>query len=487
MKLRASLIELWNRVTDYNLDEEVYLNGANNLYPNEIELVVQNSPSASKGSNLMSTYINGRGLTNDPKFNGKLLSEVNKDIADDISVQYGCFIHVAYGVKVNSEGADFVPTCISVLDYTKCRKSKNDDNENAGIIIYKDFEESKSGFFGNDDDDTKETWYYPFSNNQEIIKSQIRKDNKEALKENPEMDLSNLVSNYRGQVYYLNLTPKYTYAISHFNSVYNDCDTEYRMSLYSNSVSRAGFLGKVAILTSGLDEETSADIKNDVAKWLGAENASTAYFLEIEDTESLDNNFKIMSVPSQYDEAQFKDTKENTRINILGACNNIPSALVSANDSNLFGNSGELIVQMKSFYNEQTNYERRRIEETYAMFGIETKIIPLINNEEAAKETIKDVVTNVPAEENTPAAPAQESAPAADAETLKAQAGLRGSVGGVNGILGIQNSVTAGTTDRESAITILMEIYGFTRGVAEALLGKPILSTEVIETIETTE
>ena len=62
MKIRASLIELWNRATEYNLDQKVYLNGDNNLYPNEIELVVQNSPSASKGSNLMSTYINGRGL-----------------------------------------------------------------------------------------------------------------------------------------------------------------------------------------------------------------------------------------------------------------------------------------------------------------------------------------------------------------------------------------------------------------------------------------
>ena len=487
MKIRASLIELWERVTDYNLDEKVYLNGSNNLYPNEIELVVQNSPSASKGSNLMSTYINGRGLTNDPSFNGVLLSEINKDIADDLSVQYGCFIHVSYGIKADIEGAEFVTKKLHVLDYTKCRKAKDDDNDNPGKIVYKDFEQSKSGFFSNDND-VKETWYYPFSNDQEIIKSQIRLDNKKSLQANPDLTLAEMLANYRGQVYYLNLTPKYRYAISHFNSVYNDCDTEYRMSLYSNSVSRAGFLGKVAILTSGLDEETSQDIKEDVAKWLGAENASTAYFLEIEDTENLENNFKIMSVPSQYDEAQFRDTKENTRINILGACNNIPSALVSANDSNLFGNSGELIVQMKSFYNEQTNYERRRIEETYLMFGIDTKIKPLINDEIATKETIKEVISNAPKAANEPAkTPATETATGPDAETLKAQAGLRGSVGGVNGILGIQNSVTAGQTDRESAITILMEIYGFTKGVAEALLGKPILSTEVIETIETTE
>jgi hypothetical protein len=486
MKIRASLIELWNRVTDYNLDEKVYLNGANNLYPNEIELIVQNSPSASKGSNLMATYINGSGLSNDPILNGTLLSVTNKDIADDISVQYGCFIHVRYGLEASQEEAKFVPKSISVLDYTKCRKSKTDDNDNFGKIIYKDFEESKSGFFGNNNDEIKETWYYPFSNNQDIIKKQIINDNEKALKVDPEISFQNLVSNYRGQVYYLNLTPKYKYAVSHFNSVYNDCDTEYRMSLYSNSVSRAGFLGKVAILTSGLDEETSDNIKDDVANWLGAENASTAYFLEIEETENLENNFKILSVPSQYDEAQFKDTKESTRINILGACNNIPSALVSANESNLFGSSGELIIQMKIFYNEQTSYERRRIEETYKLFGIDTKIIPITSSDEIIETKIIDKTKNTPIE-GAPNKEIKNDIIESDAETLKAQAGLRGSVGGVNGILGIQSSVTAGTTDRESAVTILMEIYGFTRTISEALLGVPLLSKDLIDKIETTQ
>ena len=66
-----------------------------------------------------------------------------------------------------------------------------------------------------------------------------------------------------------------------------------------------------------------------------------------------------------------------------------------------------------------------------------------------------------------------------DSETLKAQAALRGSVGGVQGVLGIQQSVSDGLTDFDSAITILMEIYGFTRSVSEALLGKPEETAEL--------
>ena len=53
----------------------------------------------------------------------------------------------------------------------------------------------------------------------------------------------------------------------------------------------------------------------------------------------------------------------------------------------------------------------------------------------------------------------------------ESQAGLRGSVGGVTGILSIQTAVVSGTTGYEPAITILKEIYGFDQEVAVKLLG----------------
>jgi len=60
---------------------------------------------------------------------------------------------------------------------------------------------------------------------------------------------------------------------------------------------------------------------------------------------------------------------------------------------------------------------------------------------------------------------------AAEAANAQAQAALRGSVGGVQGILQIQQSVEAGTTARESAIVILMQIYGFDESTANEILG----------------
>ena len=64
----------------------------------------------------------------------------------------------------------------------------------------------------------------------------------------------------------------------------------------------------------------------------------------------------------------------------------------------------------------------------------------------------------------------EETSPA----TSESQESLRGSVGGVNGILAIQEKVSLGITGYESAIQILMIIYGFSEEESKAILGAPI-------------
>lgn len=58
-------------------------------------------------------------------------------------------------------------------------------------------------------------------------------------------------------------------------------------------------------------------------------------------------------------------------------------------------------------------------------------------------------------------------------ETRRAQAQLRGSAGGVQGIIAVQESVAAGTTTREAAIAIFTYVYGFSIQEAEELVGQP--------------
>ena len=67
--------------------------------------------------------------------------------------------------------------------------------------------------------------------------------------------------------------------------------------------------------------------------------------------------------------------------------------------------------------------------------------------------------------------PSEGVVPEAADENALAQANLRGSVGGVNGILQIQQSFNDEITSKGSALAILMEIYGFSEEVSLSLLG----------------
>ena len=68
---------------------------------------------------------------------------------------------------------------------------------------------------------------------------------------------------------------------------------------------------------------------------------------------------------------------------------------------------------------------------------------------------------------------------------LDAQAGLRGSVGGVQGILQIQKSVAEGLTSFDSAVNMLVEIYGFSRDVSVKLLGEKTAQADTINPVPT--
>lgn len=63
-------------------------------------------------------------------------------------------------------------------------------------------------------------------------------------------------------------------------------------------------------------------------------------------------------------------------------------------------------------------------------------------------------------------------APPADIEA-EAKAKLKGSVGGVQGILQIQLSVAQGVTDIDAAIVLMQEIYGFDPATSKKMLGTP--------------
>lgn len=377
MKIRATLIELWKKVTPFKESDKVYWNGVNNDYSEEIELVVSNSPSGSRAVEMFSKFIYGSGIDEklNPKFeDGVLLSEVAKDVIDDVVKQNGAFIHTTYGLEVVDDNIIFLPKQPKSLIYHNCRISNQDDDGHDGMILYKIYNKNETSVTKKEKKVKKK--YYPFNKNQEVVKAQINVDAKEAGYIGD--DWSEKIKYYRGQVMYLNLTPKFRYAVSKFDPVFNDLDTEYRIGVYTNSIVKDGFTGKLAVLTQGLDEETASKVKELIQGWLGVENSANVFHLDVEQVENLENVLKIINVPSQFDEKQFQLTRKFIRTHILGAANNLPEPLAFVDSGAMF-DSGEKYTQLKKFYWEQCEWDRQKVEDAFWKLGFNINFQTFIN------------------------------------------------------------------------------------------------------------
>lgn len=376
-KYRAKFIELYRRFIPLaeNKDESIYYNGENNLYPNEIELAILNSPSGKSASRVFAKYISGKGVENDivvnPDKNYKL-SKIVRMSATDVSRQYGTFFHIGQIL----ENAVLKPT-IDILEYTKTRIGKEDDNEHVSKYWLKDCSVEKKSYLSTKKKD-ESYWYYAFNNDPEVIKEQIFNDYVEAGGEDENAELAEMLPYYRGQVYYMNLTPEFKYAISPFDACYNDLDSEYRVSMFTNRNVRTGFLGKTYVVTSGLDTEDEKAVNEDIAKWLGSENIGGTYHLSLEAGVEVEKVFKVGQIKAEFDDKLFSETKTTLRDNIYSQANNVPAQFVKA-DTSIFGTQSETYIEMKKFYTEQTQDERKEIEDTLTYLGFPCKIIPIID------------------------------------------------------------------------------------------------------------
>lgn len=365
MSFRAKLIQLFNRSVKYNSSKDIWRNGDDNHYPERIERIIHNSPTASRARNLMAKFICGNGLQADINLSkNRFMSDIVEDIAYDIATQGGFYIHRTIKIK----NGKLVTGDITVLDYQKMRIGKSDDNGFGAKIWQDDYDNSKS--FGTTDD---ANWYYPFSNNQQVIQSQIANDYK-----GESTNIQDMLSAYRGQVMYVKAYRGNVYALSPFDSVYDDCDTDYRISLYANKQIRSGFLGKKMFLTNNLSPEDEEAMEKNIAKWLGAENSSNVYYANLEQAEDLEKAIHVKNIETDFDDDMFLNTQERIKRNILGAANNAPESLIFSNDGGLFSGSGEQLKQLKQFYLEQTASERNVIERALRLFGYEVNIIDLI-------------------------------------------------------------------------------------------------------------
>lgn len=388
--LRATSVEIYKRENKVsNDDKKIYSRDTDNLYPLRIEGIINNSPTARRCANLMSKYIAGAGAEQDFIINRKdeTINDIIAQACDSIAYQYGVYFLVKYKIDEEkiADGLHFKIGDVEVLDYVRMAKSKEDDNGKSGKYYKLDLDQQGSGFKKANE---KTPYYYPFNKKREVILSQMQKDCKD--KGISEPTIQQLIQNHRGQVYYLNLTPSYTYALPLVDSVYNDCDTEYRMSLYNNKQTRCGFLGKTIITKFKNDDfddfhsdgdhyrpnPSEKDFNEEIRQSLGVEGSSDVLIIDVpaSSTDDLRKAFAVENIKAQFDDKIFEALEKTTERKIMKAFNNIPEALVNAGNGALFGTNAETYQQMKAFYWEQNEKERAKLERAFKLFGYDIEI-----------------------------------------------------------------------------------------------------------------
>lgn len=353
-KYRAKNEELFSIETtvDQNSSIKIYSRDYDNLYPLRMEKAINNSPTGKRCANMMARYIKGKGNADNYSVgNGLKINDILRESSIDLAYQGGVFFKVKYGIDVESSITElaFKPT-LSTLDYVLAAVSKEDDDGNTGKYYVLKDDGQGSIKFG--DEDVTE-WYYAFDKRPEVIMYQMLNDCRLKGIENPTPE--QLIKHYRGQVKYLNTTPKYKYALGLADSVYNDLDTEFRISVYNNVQTRKGFLGKTVVKMYDNGEDDNEDFIDEVKDYLGAENSGNMLVVEVPfDTDgALKDAFVIEQLNPQFDDKLFEKTVQTLRQNIMGAFCNIPEPLVFSGTGALFGTSADTYTEMKQFYWEQ--------------------------------------------------------------------------------------------------------------------------------------
>ncbi|MCQ9638597.1 hypothetical protein MP478_04280 [Chryseobacterium sp. WG14] len=444
-KFTAKFVELYNRIIPQRkeCDYDIYLNDVDNLYPDRLEAIERNSVTALGCSNKLGNFIFGKGF--EKNFAAEIKTRKGKtitlnrcllDVVSSLKTHKGVYIHLNYDIenKVNY---------FDVLEYKKCRKVKEDDYGNEGIVVYRDWSKIERRFsFTTERKNKKSKWFYPY--NPDNINAQRGKDN-------PKSDLKTQITGYRGQVFYYSLDDKnkeYSHGWLNAQGM-NDADSEFRMSLYHNNNIRLGFIDKTILITNGLDADSEKEFQNDFYGWLGTENAGGVYHINTPfQVEDIKSTIAIETVQSSYDPKKFKEVLEDIKDNIRSCYLQIPKILIDDKDGGIFGNSGEAIKEATRVYNNETASIRYEVEDLFRkIFEVEFRIIPIIE---------EDISNDV-----------------GDELRLKSQAELKGSVGGVSALIELQKSVSEGFTERESAIEIIKEIYGISADLAEKMIGQP--------------
>ena len=492
--MKATATDIEKRITTtVNKTDGIINYDFDNAYPQRINTIINSSGTGTLCASLYAKFLYGNGFVQEALAKtivspqkrlsaNKLLVKVGKSF----SKFNGFAIHVNYNALYKKSSLNYVP-----FQDIRFTTSDNEDYPNM-LAVYDDWDRTKSSKIKK-----KEIDYINFYNpDPEVIAEQVA--------------AAGGWENYKGQIYYIT-NEGVEYPLAPSDSVLEDVQTDSQAKIFKFRNISTNFMASHILETGEFEDPADKDaFLDNLNTFQGSDDTSKILLLEKSTDES---SFVLTKVDIQDIDKLYQFTEESVRDNIIRN-HLIPSVLLLATPGKL-GSSSE-IKDATAFYNGVTEDERNLIEESFtelfrnSMFVVEPefKIIPvaaktveakdtpegkkevvsLLGNDllsEKQKKTILEVVYNYSSEDSLRLIPtsfvqtegSEEPEEAVD-EEAKARAGLRGSVGGSNSIVSIQEKVNTGVITKNQAIAVLELIFGLSEQQAKRMIESEDLNVQ---------
>jgi len=491
--MKATVTDVTKRITITDNKSAGIVNyDIDNAYPQRVEDINNSSGTGSLCTKILGKFIYGQGFINEALsktiVNSKRLT-ANKLLFKSgkaVSKFNGFCIHVNYD-------ANFEKRSFSVIPFKDARFTNSENEKHPNMIaVYDDWERVKKSRIIEE-----EVNYFNYYNPDP---KQIQQ----------EVDAVEGWHNYKGQVMYWSVDGvEYPLApsdsvLEDVHSVLEDVQTDSHAKTFKFRNITTNFMASHILRVGKFeDEEQREDFTGTLTDFQGDDEASKILVIEQEGEDDL---FDLEKVDIQDISNLYEYTETSARNNIIRT-HLIPPVLLIATAGKL-GSSTE-ITDATAFYNGVTSDYRLEISaafkelftnsvfESFEDFDIkeveaETSkakdtetgkkdIVSLLSNptlSESQKQTTLEVVYNMSKEDSMKLIPTRvediEGGVEAVDEEAKARAALKGSVGGVTGLLSIQAAVNAGTTTPDSGAAVLELIYGMSPDEARRMLGTSI-------------
>lgn len=409
--------------------------GDDNLYP---DFLIELMNRSSKHNSLIKKKVNmsvGEGFV-ETAANSQFIQNVSgKEDLNEIVFKCGYDLNVygGYAVAVTWSNDGKTIARISFVDYSKVRIAK---------VIEDDSEVSRLQAKGVD-------FFYISSDWTQIKKEKHKPELMQGFSEEYKQNKTQLVfvTEYRAGVDY------YTYP--DFVSAVNWIQLDYEISNFHLSSVHNGFTPSMIMSLKGgvPTPEEQREFKKKLQKQYGGSDNASRVFVTF--SESGETAPEFIPINLNASDERFLQLEEQIQQNIVIAHGATPIVAGVAVSGKL-GSSDEVIESEQVFQKNVIDAKQKILTKTFNKImrinGINEKIE--LKGIKSFDETQQEEVV----EDNI------------DVEA-QAKANLRGSVGGVTGILDIAAQVTAGTISRQAGISILEIIFGLSKEDAIELLG----------------